>query len=113
VLAIVNLTTPALLFPAISLPLLAYAHRFVVLTGVIRSLVRREGAGSEALIQRQVSSFRKRLSTIRDMQMFGVASFIFCTASMGALCLQWQTAGEVLFGCSPILLLEPPPAGAD
>lgn len=34
----ISLTTPALLFPAISLLLLAYTNRFLTLAGLIRNL---------------------------------------------------------------------------
>ena len=34
----INITTPAVLFPAVSLLLLAYTNRFLALAGVIRKL---------------------------------------------------------------------------
>ena len=101
-----TLTTPALLFPAISLLLLAYTNRFVVLTGVIRSLtIDQKDEASMDLIRRQVGSFRKRLAIIRNMQILGVGSFILCTLSMFALFMGWQFAGEVIFGLSLLTLL--------
>ena len=100
-----NLTTPALLFPAISLLLLAYTNRFVVLTGVIRSLAVKGDGDSKDLIRRQVGSFKKRLGIIRNMQILGVSSFIMCTVSMFALFIEKQRLGEIIFGISLLLLL--------
>lgn len=100
-----NLTTPALLFPAISLLLLAYTNRFVVLTGVIRSLATKGDGDSKDLVKRQIGNFKKRLSIIRNMQILGVSAFIVCTLSMFALFVDRQRLGEVLFGASLLLLL--------
>lgn len=100
-----DITTPALLFPAISLLLLAYTNRFVVLTNLIRQLSNKEGANSEEMIQRQISSLDLRLNIIRSMQSFGVMSFIVCTLSMFVLYLGGDGWGEILFGLSLLLLV--------
>lgn len=100
-----TITTPSLLFPAISLLLLAYTNRFVVLTNVIRQLSGSEGAQSKELIRRQISNLRERLQIIRSMQAFGVLSFVFCTLSMFALLLKWLMLGQWLFASSLILLV--------
>lgn len=100
-----TITTPSLLFPAISLLLLAYTNRFVVLTNVIRQLSNTDGAQTKEIVRRQIINLRKRLSIIRAMQAFGVLSFVFCTLSMFALLLQWLTIGQGLFAASLILLV--------
>lgn len=99
-----SIATPSLLFPAISLLLLAYTNRFLTLTNVIRQLSRSEDV-SKDLVRRQVNSFRVRLQVIRSMQVFGVSSFVVCTISMFALYLGWVVAGKLLFGGSLLLLL--------
>lgn len=100
-----TITTPSLLFPAISLLLLAYTNRFVVLTNVIRQLSSGEGAPSKEIIRRQIRNLRQRVQIIRSMQAFGVLSFVFCTLSMFALLLQWLMLGQWLFAGSLILLV--------
>ena len=100
-----TVTTPGLLFPAISLLLLAYTNRFVVLTNVIRQLNKIDGAESELLIKRQISTLRKRLHIIRSMQTFAVLSFVICTLSMFGLFLGWNVLGQVLFGVSLLMLV--------
>ncbi|WP_086931233.1 DUF2721 domain-containing protein [Agarilytica rhodophyticola] len=99
-----TVTTPSLLFPAISLLLLAYTNRFMVLSNVIRQLSNMDGAESKDIVKRQVTSLRKRLYIIRLMQVFGVLAFVICTLSTFALFLTWLEGGKVLFGSSLILL---------
>lgn len=100
-----TITTPSLLFPAISLLLLAYTNRFVTLTNVIRQLSASEGSPSREVVRRQIVGLRKRLQIIRLMQASGVMSFVFCTLSMFALLLQFYLLGQFLFAVSLILLV--------
>lgn len=100
----ITITTPGLLFPAISLLLLAYTNRFVVLTNVIRQLSGKEDAKTQAIIRRQIASLRSRLQIIRAMQLFGVSSFFCCVVATLALFLSYIIAGKVLFGISLVLL---------
>jgi hypothetical protein len=101
-----NLTTPALLFPAISLLLLAYTNRFLVLAQLIRQLNAREnGSQIRAMVKAQISNLRNRLNLIRRMQFFGMLSFLLCTGAMFAVFLQQNVIGTSLFGLSLICLL--------
>lgn len=100
-----SLTTPALLFPAISLLLLAYTNRFLVLAQLIRELNQREGDNVRELAKRQISNLRKRIFLIKTMQAFGVLSFVLCTSAMFCLFMLWQVAGQLLFVLSLISLL--------
>ncbi|MGB3611345.1 MAG: DUF2721 domain-containing protein [Cellvibrio sp.] len=100
-----TITTPSLLFPAISLLLLAYTNRFVTLTSVIRQLSASEGSLSKEIVRRQIVGLRQRLQIIRWMQANGVMSFVFCTLSMFALLLQFLLLGQLLFAVSLILLV--------
>ena len=99
-----SLTTPGLLFPAISLLLLAYTNRFVVLTKVIRELGQLHDDAHFDLIRRQIDNLRARIHMIRGMQTLGVLSFCFCTISMLCLFFGWQGAGEIIFGMALVLL---------
>lgn len=98
-----DLTTPALLFPAISLLLLAYTNRFHALAQVIRQLhAAREP--EPHLVQLQIPGLELRIRQIQYMQGFGVLSFLLCALSMLALFVDGQTAGKVLFGISLLAL---------
>lgn len=99
------LTTPALLFPAISLLLLAYTNRFLTLANLVRSLRDRYIATHEAHVAGQIANLRHRLHLIRNMQVFGVASFFLCVLSMILLYVGQNAAGAVIFGAALLLLL--------
>ncbi|MBE0365179.1 hypothetical protein PULV_a1930 [Pseudoalteromonas ulvae UL12] len=100
-----TLTTPALLFPAISLLLLAYTNRFLVLAQLIRQLNSREGDTIRPVVKAQISNLRKRIKLIRTMQFYGVISFLLCTAAMFAVFLEQALIGAIFFGCSLLCLL--------
>ena len=100
-----TITTPSLLFPAISLLMLAYTNRFVTLANVIRQLSNLENAPSRDIVIRQIENLRIRMTVIRLMQAFGVLSFVFCTLSMFSLLLSFLSAGMYLFAVSLILLV--------
>ncbi len=99
-----NLTTPALLFPAISLLLLAYTNRFLVLAQLIRQLHDREGGRPRQMVCRQIGSLRKRISLILWMQGLGVLSFLLCAVSMFLVFISMGVSAEVFFGLSILLL---------
>ncbi|MBU1618589.1 MAG: DUF2721 domain-containing protein [Gammaproteobacteria bacterium] len=95
-----TMTTPALLFPAISLLLLAYTNRFLVLAQLIRQLNTREGGQVRDMAKRQIENLRQRMFLIRSMQRWGVISFVLCTLSMFFLFMQWALAGQIAFAAS-------------
>jgi hypothetical protein len=100
-----NLTTPALLFPAISLLLLAYTNRYLTLAGLIRDLYSRNEANKSHLFIDQIANLRKRIQIIKNMQILGVLSFFFCVLTMLLLFLGIIIVGEVIFGISLAFLL--------
>ncbi|MCA1769280.1 MAG: DUF2721 domain-containing protein [Halomonas sp.] len=99
-----TLTTPALLFPAISLLLLAYTNRFLVLAQLIRKLAQEERDEHQETNTRQILLLRRRISLTKRMQLAGVFSFLLCTLSMFALFLSLELTGMVLFGVSLVTL---------
>lgn len=100
-----TLTTPALLFPAISLLLLAYTNRFLTLANLIRELHRSYKANPEEIVIAQIANLRYRVRLIRNMQIFGVLSFFSCVLSMFALFSGAELLGQYIFGASLISLL--------
>lgn len=101
----INLTTPALLFPAISLLLLAYTNRFLTLATLIRSLHAKYQEDPHDVILGQIKNLRKRVILIRNMQAFGVLSLLLCVVCMFLLFADEQIAGRFTFGISLILLI--------
>ena len=100
-----NLTTPALLFPAISLLLLAYTNRFLTLATIIRNLYDRYHSVPNENLLAQISNLRYRIYLIRNMQIFGVLSLLFCVISMFALFAGWIVGGQWTFGLALILMM--------
>ncbi|MDX6767678.1 MAG: DUF2721 domain-containing protein [Candidatus Methylacidiphilales bacterium] len=100
----ITLSTPALLFPAVSLLLLAYTNRFLALATLIRQLHMAYERDREARLLEQIHHIRGRLYLIRNMQGSGVLSLLLCTLSMGAFYLGWDMTGAVFFGLSLALM---------
>jgi hypothetical protein len=100
-----TLSTPALLFPAISLLLLAYTNRFLTLANLMRDLYARYRAEPNLRIKGQLVNLRYRIGIIRNMQFFAVASFFGCVLSMFMLFAGLPDLGKWIFGSSLILLL--------
>jgi hypothetical protein len=101
----INLTTPALLFPAISLLLLAYTSRFLAIAALMRELYSRYKTQPDSRIKGQITSLRYRIGIIRNMQVFGVASFVGCVICMIVLFAGMLTLGKWIFAGSLLLLL--------
>ena len=100
-----TLTTPALLFPAISLLLLAYTNRYLTLAGLVRDLSDRMTRGPREKLLPQIDNLRRRIYLIRSMQLCGVISFFLCVATMLLIFLGLKEAGEVVFAASLVCLL--------
>ncbi|MEK0445026.1 MAG: hypothetical protein RLZZ399_347 [Verrucomicrobiota bacterium] len=100
----IQLTTPALLFPALSLLLLAYTNRFVVLAGLIRNLHERYKVSHEPVLFGQIQNLRRRLTLIKNMQAAGILSMLLCVVCMCVLFLGQPHVGRWIFATSLGLL---------
>jgi len=100
-----GLTTPALLFPAISLLLLAYTNRFLTLANLIRELHKSYKSSPEQVILAQISNLRYRVHLIRDMQVWGIASFFLSALCMFFLYAGQELVGKLIFGVSLVALM--------
>jgi Protein of unknown function (DUF2721) len=101
----ITLGTPALLFPAVSLLLLAYTNRFVTLANLIRNLHDKYKSDPNAILMGQIQNLRTRVELIKHMQAAGISSLFFCVVCMFTLFAGWITAGKVLFAISLLLML--------
>jgi hypothetical protein len=100
-----SLTTPALLFPTISLLMLAYTNRFLTLATIIRNLYDRYNEAQNENLLKQIGNLRYRIYLIRNMQIFGVLSLLMCVVSMFALFAGWVEGGQWSFGIALILMI--------
>ena len=103
----ITFNTPALLFPAISLLLLAYTNRFLAIANLVRKLHDEyvKGEKSSAVRLKQLKSLRRRLNLVRYMQGLGVLSFLCCVITMYGVYSNWLDAIKYIFALSLISLL--------
>jgi hypothetical protein len=101
----ITLTSPALLFPAISLLLVAYTNRFNTIGGRIRTLHSQYRENPNDILVGQIESLRKRVNLIRNMKAFGVASLFSCVLCLFVLFTDNLLAGKIIFGFSLILMM--------
>ena len=102
----ISINTPALLFPAITLLMLAYTNRFLSLSALVRKLhseYNREA--KEKNILNQIKNIRTRLNLIRYMQSFGALSFLCCVLCMYVIFRGWMVLAHWIFAISLIFLL--------
>jgi hypothetical protein len=100
----INITTPALLFPAISLLLLAFTNRFLALANLIRQLHANYKNDPDEILLGQIANLRHRINLIRDMQAFGVSSLLLCVICMLALFGNQIIFGKWIFALSLVLM---------
>ena len=100
-----TLTTPALLFSAVSLILLAYTNRFLSYAQVIRNLYDKFTANPNSVLRAQIENLRKRLHLIRAMQILGVLSLFFCVAAMFLIYIDYIGVAWWVFGIGLLLLI--------
>ncbi|MFN8244340.1 MAG: DUF2721 domain-containing protein [Ferruginibacter sp.] len=102
----ININTPALLFPAITLLMLAYTNRFLSLASLVRKLHDEYNRGEkEKNILSQLKNLRSRINLIRYMQGLGVLSFLCCVLCMYAIYRNWTGLAHGIFAASLIFLL--------
>lgn len=102
----ITFNTPALLFPAISLLLLAYTNRYLALASLIRKLHDEymRGGKTNHLLQ-QIKILRIRINMVRQMQALGVFSFLCCVVTMYGVYQQWVAVTSYVFAVSLLSLL--------
>ena len=100
-----TLTTPALLFSAVSLILLAYTNRFLSYAQLVRQLRDRYMENPSDITVAQIENLRKRLNLTRTMQGLGIASLFFCVVSMFLIYIGFQTSAVGVFAISLLCLI--------
>jgi hypothetical protein len=97
----ISINTPALLFPAISLIMLAYTNRFLALSNRVRSLHDKyEGHEQKHIIHGQIKNLRYRLKLIKNMQALGVVTFLSCILCMYLIYMESMTMANIVFAFS-------------
>jgi hypothetical protein len=101
----ISITTPALLFPAVTLLMLAYTNRFNTLATIIRNLHSKYQTERNDNLLAQITNLRYRVYLIRNMQIFGVLSLLLCMVSMFALFAGWLAGGQWSFAAALLLMI--------
>jgi len=100
-----TLTTPALLFSAISLIMLAYTNRFLAYAAVIRNLSDKYHEKKEDSLIRQINNLKLRLNLTRWMQIFGISSLLLCVLTMFLIYINQHLVAVWMFGIALVLLI--------
>lgn len=100
-----TLTTPALLFSAISLIMLAYTNRFLAYANVIRELHDKYLKQKDSILIAQIKNIKQRLYLTRAMQIFGISSLLLCVLTMFLIYIQQPTIAVWIFGLALLLLI--------
>ncbi|HPF95942.1 MAG: DUF2721 domain-containing protein [Flavobacteriaceae bacterium] len=100
-----TLTTPALLFSAISLIMLAYTNRFLAYAAVVRNLHDKYLEKKDKRYIKQIENIKKRLYLTRSMQIFGISSLLLCVLTMFLIYIEQQTLAVWIFGVALVLLI--------
>lgn len=100
-----TLTTPALLFSAISLIMLAYTNRFIAYAAVIRDLHDKYLKEKDERLIKQIKNLKQRLYLTRTMQIAGITSLLLCVLTMFLIYIQQPIIAIWIFGIALILLI--------
>ena len=100
-----TLGIPALLFPAISLTMLAYNARYLAIAALIRQLHQKYQETESRSVVLQVNQLRKRLTIIKNMQATAIFSFLLAAITMFLIYVEMKVSANLVFGISLIFLM--------
>ncbi len=101
----ISIETPALLFSATSLILLAYTNRFLTIATIVRGLKKSYDETESERTALEIKNLNLRVTLIRNMQLFGVLSLFFSVFSMTLIFIEVPLWDVYLFGLSLLLLM--------
>lgn len=100
-----SLSIPALLFPAISLTMLAYNARYLAIAALIRQLHQKYKETGSKSVGLQVKQLRTRLSIIKNMQATAIVSFLLAVITMSLIYVELSFWANLIFGLSLLALM--------
>lgn len=99
---LLDITTPAVMFPSVSLLLLAYTNRFLALAALVRQM---DPCTKDSTHLEQIANLNLRMNYIKKMQYLGVSSLLFCVISMLFLFFKLDIFGAFTFVVSLLLMI--------
>jgi hypothetical protein len=100
-----SLSIPALLFPAISITMLAYNARYLAIAALIRNLHSQYAQDATAPLKKQIEQLRKRLDIIKNMQATAIVSFLLAAVTMFLVYVELDLWANIIFGISLVFLM--------
>ncbi|WP_394974311.1 DUF2721 domain-containing protein [uncultured Croceitalea sp.] len=100
-----TLSIPALLFPAISLTMLAYNARYLAIAALIRNLHGQYSNDATTPLKKQIEQLRKRLDIIKNMQATAIVSFLLAAVTMFLVYVELEVWANIIFGISLVFLM--------
>ena len=100
-----TLTTPALLFSAVSLILLAYTNRFLSYAQLVRTLKEQHLQHPSKVTRAQIDNLRRRLHLTSSLQALGVSSLFLCVVTMFLIYVGMLLLSAYVFGAALLLLI--------
>ncbi len=100
-----TLGIPALLFPAISLTMLAYNARYLAIAALIRQLHKQFEETSAPPLKQQINQLRTRLGIIKNMQATAIVSFLLAAITMFLIYVEMEGWANAIFGISLVFLM--------
>jgi len=100
-----TLSIPALLFPAISLSMLAYNARYLAIAALIRQLHKQYQEKASRVLGIQVRQLERRLKIIKNMQAVAILSFLFSAITMFLIYIEQDFWANLIFGISLLALM--------
>ena len=100
-----SLTTPALLFSAVWVILLAYTNRFLSYAQLVRTLKEQHLQHPSKVTRAQIDNLRRRLHLTRTMQLLGVTSLFLCVVTMFLIYVGLMLLSAYVFGAALLLLV--------
>ncbi|GAB5473297.1 MAG: DUF2721 domain-containing protein [Maribacter sp.] len=100
-----SLSIPALLFPAISLTMLAYNARYLAIAALIRQLHQKYQETESESVGLQVKKLNTRLTLIKNMQATAIFSFLLAVITMALIYFEFASWANLIFGISLLALM--------
>ena len=98
-----SVNIPALIFPAISLIMLAYTNRFLALSNRVRMLHDKyQLIEQRHIVFGQIKNLKYRIKLVQNMQTYGVATLLSSILCMFFIFIEYQAVAKFIFAVSLI-----------
>lgn len=101
-----ELSTPALIFPALSILMLAYTNKFIAISKRVRALHAEHKGHPSNNLKDQIKVLTKRMGYIRNMQITALSGFSFNVLAIASILLHLDLIALILFAIGLILVFS-------